>query len=162
MLFAKAKSKNQSCKHVELVVLHGTVGSADGIEFSATSRRAAVTIGGGNGTCGKGFCKENSTLMEVEMFVGDVVPKIANDPGFNGVGCHAPFVGGGGKNIKAAWMRKANFLFYEFFGSLVSGKSNVCVKWNKRGMSWKGIRQRKRSIGGVFVGHDFVFVMKIL
>jgi hypothetical protein len=44
--------------------------------------------------------------MEEEMFVGDVVSQIAYDPGFDGMGCRAPFVGRGGKNVKAAWMRK--------------------------------------------------------
>ena len=90
------------------------VGATDGIEFSTTSRRAAVANGGGSGACGKGFREEDATLMEEEMFVGDVVSQIAYDPGFDGMGCRAPFVGRGGKNIEAAWMRKVEFLCLDF------------------------------------------------
>ncbi len=79
--------------------------AADGIEFSTTSRCAAVANGGGSGACDKGFHEEDTTLMEEEMFVGDVVSQIAYDPGFDGMGCCAPFVGRGGKNVEAAWMR---------------------------------------------------------
>ncbi len=50
-----------------------TVGTADGIEFSAASRCAAVANSGGSGACGKGFCEEDTTLMEEEMLVGDVI-----------------------------------------------------------------------------------------
>ena len=69
MLFAKAKPEDQLCEHVELVTLHGTVGTADGIEFSTTSRHAAVANSGGGGACGKGFRENDMTLMEVEMIV---------------------------------------------------------------------------------------------
>ena len=63
-----------------------TVGTADGIKFSAASRCATVTNSGGSGACGKGFREENTTLMEEEMFVGDVISQIAYDPGFDGMG----------------------------------------------------------------------------
>ena len=152
-MFARAKPEDQLREHLELVVLHGTVGSADGIEFSATSRRATVANGGGGGTCGKGFREKNATLMEEEMLVGDVVSQIADDPGFDGMGCRTPFVGGGGKNVKAAWMREVKFLFLDFPRSLVSGRSSVRVEQEERGASWEGIRRRKRSIRGSFVGH---------
>jgi hypothetical protein len=59
--------------------------------------------------------------MEEEMFVGDVVSQIAYDPGFDGMGCRAPFVGRGGKNIEAAWMRKVEFLCLGFSSGPVSG-----------------------------------------
>ena len=80
--------------------------------------------------------------MEKEVFVGDVIPKIANDPGFDGVSCRAPFVGGGGKHIEAAWMREAEFLLLDFFRSCVSGRSGVCVEWEEGG------RAVSASVGG--------------
>ena len=85
---------------MEFFHIHVTVGTADGIEFSAASRCAAVANSGGGGACGKGFREENTTLMEEEMLVGDVISQIAYDPGFDGMGCRTPFVGGGGKNVK--------------------------------------------------------------
>ncbi len=48
---------------------------------------------------------ENSALVEAEEFVGDVMAKVANNPSFDRMGHCTPFVGGGGKYIKAAWMR---------------------------------------------------------
>ncbi len=133
MLFARAKPKDQLCKHIELILLHGTIGTTDGVEFSTTSRRAAVTNSGGGGACGKGFREENAALMEEEVFVGDVIPQIANDPGFDGVGCCVPFVGGGGKHIEAAWMREAEFRLLDFFRSCVSGRSGDCVEQEEGG-----------------------------
>ena len=62
--------------------------------------------------------------MEEEMLVGDVISQIAYDPGFDGMGCRTPFVGGGGKNVKTARMRKA----LDFSNSLVSGRSDICVE----------------------------------
>jgi hypothetical protein len=56
--------------------------------------------------------------MEEEMLVGDVVSQIADDPGFDGMGFRTPFVGGGGKNVEAAWMREVKFLFLIFPGAL--------------------------------------------
>jgi len=95
--------------------------AVDGIEFSTTSRCAAIANGRGSGACDKGFREEDTTLMEEEMFVGDVVSQIAYDPGFDGMGCRAPFVGRGGKNIEAAWMRKVEFLCLGFSSGPVSG-----------------------------------------
>jgi hypothetical protein len=64
MLFARVKPEDQLCEHLELVALHGTVGSAYGIEFSANSRRATIANGGGGGTCGKGFVRRTVYLFE--------------------------------------------------------------------------------------------------
>jgi len=82
-------------KHVKFFHIHVTVGTANGIEFSAASRCAAIANGGGGGACGNGFREENTTLMEEEMLVGDVISQIAYDSGFDGMGCRIPFVGGG-------------------------------------------------------------------
>ena len=73
MLLSGAKSKHKVGKHVEFFHVHVTVGTTDGIEFSAASRCATVANGGGGGACGKGFCEEDTTLMEEEMLVGDVI-----------------------------------------------------------------------------------------
>jgi len=110
---------------VEFFHIHVTVGTANGIEFSAASWCATVTNSGGGGACGKGFREENTTLMEEEMLVGNVISQIAYDPGFDWMGCCTPFIGGGGKNVETARMRKAEFLFLDFTNSLVSGRSSV-------------------------------------
>jgi hypothetical protein len=73
-------------KHAEFFHVHVTVGTADGIEFSAASRCATVANSGGSGACGKGFCEEDTTLMEEEMLVGDVISQVAYDQGFDGMG----------------------------------------------------------------------------
>ena len=117
---------------MEFFHVHVTVGTADGIKFSAASWCATVTNCKGSGACGKGFREENTTLMEEEMFVGDVISQVAYDPGFDGMGCRAPFVGGGGKNVEAAWMRKAEFLFLDFSNNLVSGRSDISGEWESR------------------------------
>jgi hypothetical protein len=156
VLFSGVKSKHKVGKHVEFFHVHVTVGSADGIEFSAVSWCAAVANGGGGGACGKGFREENTTLMEEEMLVGDVISQVAYDPGFDGMGCRAPFVGGGGKNVEAAWMRKTEFLFLDFSNNLVSGRSDICGEWEEGVASWKCNRWRKRSIRGGFVGHGVI------
>ena len=66
------------------------------------------------------------TLMEEEMLVGDVISQIAYDPGFDGMGCRTPFVGGGGKNVEAARMRKAEFLFLDFLIVLSVVGATLC------------------------------------
>ena len=124
-----------------------TVGTADGIKFSAASRCATVTNSGGSGACGKGFREENTTLMEEEMFVGDVISQIAYDPGFDGMGCRTPFVGGGGKNVETARMRKAEFLFLDFSNSLVSGRSGI-VSSGRRGSRAGGATVGGRGMSG--------------
>ncbi len=73
MLFARTKPKNQLSKHMKLILFHGTVGTTNGVEFSTAFRHAAVANGGGGGACGKGFREENAALMEVKVFVGDVI-----------------------------------------------------------------------------------------
>ena len=125
VLFARAKPEDQSCKHVKLFVVHGTVGAADGVEFSATFRLSAVADGGGGGADSKGFGEEDTTLMKEEVLVGDMIAVVASYPCFDGVGCRTPFVGGGGKHIEAAGMREAQFLFLDFTSSLVSGSSGI-------------------------------------
>ena len=135
------------------------VGATDGIEFSTTSRRAAVANGGGSGACDKGFREEDTTLMEEEMFVGDVVSQIAYDPGFDGMGCRAPFVGRGGKNIEAAWMRKVEFLCLGFSSGPVSGRSYVGVEREESVASWKCDCGREGSVRSGFVGHGVGFLM---
>ena len=82
------------------------------------------------------------------MLVGDVEAKISNDPSFDGMGCCTPFVGGGGKYVKIAWMREMEFLCFDFLGSLVGGRSGVHGEREERGVSWKGVHGRKGSVGG--------------
>ena len=91
-------------KHPELVVVHGTVGATDGVKFGAALRSSAITDSGDGGACSEGFGKEDTTLMEVEVFVGDVISMIAYNPAFDGVSCCAPFISGGRKYLKATWM----------------------------------------------------------
>ena len=77
MLFSWAKAKHKAGKHVEFFFIHVTVGTADGIEFSAATQCAAVANGGGGGACGNGFREEDTTLMEEEMLVRDVISQVA-------------------------------------------------------------------------------------
>jgi hypothetical protein len=140
-------------------LIHVAVRAADGNEFSNTSWRAAVANGGGSGACDKCFREEDTTLMEEEMFVGDVISQIAYDPGFDGVGCRAPFVGRGGKNVEAAWMRKAEFLCLDFPSSLVSGRSYVDVEREESVASWKCNCGREGSIRSGFGGHGVSSLM---
>ncbi len=135
------------------------VRAADGIEFSTTSWHAAVANGGGSGACDKGFCEDNTTLMEEEMFVGDVVSQIAYDPGFDGMGCRAPFVGRGGKNVEAACMRKAEFLCLDFSSGLVSGESYVGGEREESVASWKCNCGREGSVRSGFIGHGVSSLM---
>ncbi len=73
MLFARTKPKNQLSKHMKLILFHGTVGTTNGVKFSIAFWCAAVANGGGGGACGKDFREENVALMEVKVFVGDVI-----------------------------------------------------------------------------------------
>ncbi len=50
---------------------------------------------------------ENSTVIEIKMFVEYMVSKESIRPAFEWVGSSAPFVGGGGENIEAFWMWEA-------------------------------------------------------
>ena len=94
MSFSRAKPEDQVCKHLEFVVFHGAVGAANGVEFSASFRLSTVADSGGGGTYGEGFGEEDAILMEVEVFVCDVVVVVTDNLAFDGVGCCAPFVGG--------------------------------------------------------------------
>ena len=51
--------------------------------------------------------------MEVKMFVEYVVSKESIRPAFNRVGGSAPFVGGGGENVKAFWMWEAKLHHFD-------------------------------------------------
>jgi hypothetical protein len=159
MLFARSKAEDQLGKYVKFFLIHVEIRAADGIKFSTTSRLAAVANGGGSGACDKGFREEDTTLMEEEMFVGDVISQIAYDPGFDGMGCRAPFVCWGGKNIEAAWMRKAEFLCLDFSRSLVSVSSYVGVEQEESVVSWKCNCGREGSIRSGFVGHGVSSLM---
>ncbi len=94
---------------------------------------------------------KNLAQVEVEVFVGDVIAKVANNISFDRMGCCTPFVGGGGKYIEAAWMRETKYLRLKFVGSLgglgiglsilmwVSGEGNVHGEWNEGRMGLRGI-----------------------
>jgi len=154
VLFARAKPEDQSCKHVKLFVVHGTVGAADGVEFSATFRLSAVADGGGGGADSEGFGEEDTTLMKEEVLVGDMIAVVANYPCFDGVGCCAPIVSGGGKHIEAARMREAQFLLLDFSGGSLVGRrrsSNICSEGEKGGTFLSGVSRRR---GGGIIRHD--------
>ena len=110
MLFVGVKSENKKDEDGVFVLCHGTVVSTDGIKLRTALRFAAVANNGGGSARGKGFHVEDLVLVKVEVFVQDVITKIAKDPGFDGVGHCTPFVGGGGKDRKAFWMGKSKFL----------------------------------------------------
>ena len=116
MLFVGVKSKNKKDEDGVFVLHHGTVVSTDGIKLRTALRFAAVANGGGGSAWGKGFRMEDSVLVKVEVFVQDVISKVAKDPGFDGVGRCTSFVGGGGKDSKALWMGKSEFLCLEVGG----------------------------------------------
>ena len=118
MLFIGVKSENKKDEDGVFVLRHGKVVSTDGIKFRIAFRFAAVANGGGSSAWGKGFCVENLVMVKVEVFVRDVITNAAKGPGFDGVGRCTPFVGGGGKDIKAFWMGKSEFLCLEFGGGL--------------------------------------------
>ncbi len=77
------------------------------IKLSASAWVAAIADGGGGGTGGKCLRVENLAAMEVKMFVEYMVSKESIHPAFDRVGSSAPFVGGGGGNVKAFWMWEA-------------------------------------------------------
>ena len=134
VLFARAKPEDQLCKHLEIVVVHGTGGATNGVEFSTTLWLAAVADSGGGGAHSEGFGKKDSTLMEVEVFVGDVVPVVADNPAFDGVGCCTPFVNGGGEYLKAArmWEVQCHFNVVGVRSLVVWSGGSVCIGGKKR------------------------------
>ena len=77
------------------------------VKLSASAWVAAITDGGGGGTGGKCLRVENSAVMEIKMFVEYMVSEESIRPAFDRVGSIAPFVGGGGENVKAFWMWEA-------------------------------------------------------
>ena len=84
-----------------------------------------------------------------------MIAQVANDPGFDGVGCGTPYVGGGGKYVKAARMREAQFLRLDFGGmSLVSWrKSDICGERKERGSILSGVKRG-------WIGHHGVGVVR--
>ncbi len=110
MLFVGVKAENKKDEDGVFVLRYGTVVFTDGIKLCTALRCAAVASGGGGSAWGKGFCVEDSVLVKVEVFVRDVITNVAKNPGFDGVGRRTPFFGGGGKDIKAFWMGKSEFL----------------------------------------------------
>ena len=114
VLFSRVKPEDQLCKHPELVIIHGTVGATDGIKFGATLWYAAVADSGGGGAYSGGFGEENTTLMEVDVFIGYMVSIVSENPAFDGVGCRVPFVSGGGEYLKAARMGKVQCCCWGF------------------------------------------------
>ncbi len=171
MLFSRAKAKNQKDEDGVLICHHGTVVSTNGIKLCTTFGLAAVAHGGGSSACGEGFCVKNLALVEVEVFVGDVIAKVANDPIFDRMGRCTPIVGGGGKYIEAAWMRETEYLCLEFVGSLgglgiglsiliwFSGGGNVHGEQNEGRMGLRGISGSRDGRGREVIRHGFgVFV----
>lgn len=77
---------------------------------------------------------------------------------FDGVSCRAPFVGGRGKYIKAAWMREMELLRLDFFGSLFGGGSDVCVETKEGRVSLRCIQRRKGGGGRGIIGHGAVLL----
>ncbi len=77
------------------------------VELSASAWVAAIADGGGGGTGGKCLRVENSAVMEIKMFVEYMVSEESIRAAFDRVGSSAPFVGGGGENVKAFWMWEA-------------------------------------------------------
>ena len=149
-------------KHVELVLIHVAIGSAYGIEFSATAWCTAVTDCRGNGARSKGFRKEDTTLVEVEMFVGDMITHVAHNPGFDGMGCRAPFVSRRREDLEAARVREVEFLCFDVGSSgHVSGRSDIYVKWEEGVASCGCSRWRGRSIRGRVVSHGVVVVWMV-
>jgi hypothetical protein len=109
---------------------------------------------------------KNSALVEVEVFVGDVIAKVANNPSFDRRGHCTPFVGGGGKYIEAAWMRETKFLCPDFVRSLglgielsivmwFSGEGNIHGEWNKGRTGLRGISGGRDGRGKEVVRHGF-------
>ncbi len=89
------------------------------VKLSASAWVAAIADGGGGGTGGKCLCVENSAVMEVKNFVEYMVSKESVRPAFDWVGSSAPFVGGGGEDVKAFWMLEAKLHFF-FHGGFVN------------------------------------------
>ncbi len=153
------------------IVLSPYFGDDFGCEGFRTFGLASVANGGGSSACGEGFCVKNLALVEVEVFVGDVIAKVANNISFDRMGRCTPFVGGGGKYIEAAWMRETKYLCLEFFGSLgglgielsilmwFRGGGNVHGEWNEGRTGLRGISGSRDGGGKEVVRHGFgVFV----
>ncbi len=73
MRFSRTKTKDKHGEGDVLVLCHGTVVPSHIIKFSAALWIAAIANGGGGGAGSKSFCVENAALVEVEMFLEDVI-----------------------------------------------------------------------------------------
>jgi hypothetical protein len=98
-MFRRTKSENKVCERRELIFIHVTIETTNGIEFGAAMRCATITDGRGSGACGEGFREEDTSLMKVEVLVGNVASQIANYLGYDRMSRCTPFVCGGGENI---------------------------------------------------------------
>ena len=56
---------------------------------------------------------ENSTVIEIKMFVEYMVSEESIRPAFDRVGSSAPFVGGGGEDVKAFWLWEAKLHHFD-------------------------------------------------
>jgi hypothetical protein len=100
-MFRRTKPKDKMCERIELIFVHVTIEAARGIEFSAATRCTTIADGRGSGAYGECFREKDTSLMEVEVLVGDVVLQIANHLGFDRVSPCAPFVGVRGKSVES-------------------------------------------------------------
>jgi hypothetical protein len=67
------------------------------------------------------------------------------------MGRHTPFVGGGGKCVKTAWMREMEFLCLDFFGALSGGRTVFMVSGRRGGQAGRAsMGGRGASEGGAF------------
>jgi hypothetical protein len=99
-------------------------------------------------------------LVEVEMFVGDMITQVAHNLGFDGMGCRAPFVSRRREDLEAARVREVEFLCFDAgWSGHVGGRSNICVKWEEGITSCGCSRWRGRSISDRVVGHGVVWLI---
>jgi hypothetical protein len=142
-------------KHAELVLVHVAIGSAYGVKFSTAAWVTTVTDCRGNGAGSKGFREENTTLVKIEVFVGNMGAQVAHNPGFDGVSCRTPFVSRRGKDLKAARVGEVEFHCFNVDGH-VSGSINICIKWGEGFAGCGCIRWRGGSINGRVISHGVV------
>jgi hypothetical protein len=80
------------------------------IQLSFTFWIAAIANGGGGGARSKGFCVKDVALIKVEVFVKNVMVKVAKCPAFDWVGGCARFVGGEGRTSRLHGCRRQSFM----------------------------------------------------
>jgi hypothetical protein len=59
-------------KHAEFVLVHVAIGSAYGVKFSTAAWVTTVTDCRGSSAGSKGFREKNTTLVKIEVFVGNM------------------------------------------------------------------------------------------